>query len=106
MTRLLIILLAAGLAALSAAWIADHDSVLMLIVGDYEIRTTAAVAIVLLLLCFIGLWAVLRVLFTIVRGLASAHRVAVARKPLPARAPDGPAQPAAENFAAQDRIPS
>lgn len=65
MTRLLIILLAAGVVALGAAWIADHDSVLMLIVGDYEIRTTAAVAIALLLVCFMALWLVLRVLFAI-----------------------------------------
>ena len=81
MIRLLVILLAAGVVGLSAAWIADHDSVLMLTVGDYEIRTTAAVAIALLLVCFAALWLVLRIMFTILRGLASAHRVAVARKP-------------------------
>lgn len=81
MIRLLVILIAAGVVALSAVWIADHDAVLMLTVGDYEIRTTAAVAIALLLVCFMALWLVLRVVFTIVRGLAGAHRVAVARKP-------------------------
>jgi uncharacterized protein HemY len=90
MIRLIVILFAAGLVALSAAWIADHDSVLMLSVGDYEIRTTAAVAIALLLICFLALWLVLRVLFTILRGLASAHRVAVERKPLPARTETSP----------------
>jgi uncharacterized membrane-anchored protein len=99
MIRLFVILIAAGLVALSAAWVADHDTVLMLCVGDYEIRTTAAVAIALLLACFMALWLVLRVLFTILRGLASAHRVAVERKPLPAR----PNQAAAEILPSQDR---
>jgi uncharacterized membrane-anchored protein len=90
MIRLLVILIAAGLVALGAAWIADHDAVLMLTVGDYEIRSTAAVAIALLLVCFMALWLVLRVGFTIVRGLASAHRVAVERKPPPARTETSP----------------
>jgi uncharacterized membrane-anchored protein len=81
MIRLLVILIAAGLVALGAAWIADHDSVMMLTVANYEIRTTVAVAILLLLFCFLALWLVLRVAFTILKGLAGAHRVAVARKP-------------------------
>jgi uncharacterized membrane-anchored protein len=102
MIRLLVILIAAGLVALGAAWIADHDAVLMLSAGDYEIRTTAAVAIALLLACFMALWLVLRVLFTILRGLASAHRVAVERRPLPT--PPNDAAP--EILAAQDRTPS
>ena len=101
MIRLIVILFAAGLVALSAAWIADHDAVLMLTVGDYEIRTTVAVAIALLLVCFLALWLVLRVLFTILRGLAGAHRVAVARKPLPV----GPQEAAAEIFPAPDQTP-
>ena len=102
MIRLLVILLAAGLVALSAAWIADHDSVLMLTAGDYEIRTTAAVAAALLLVCFMALWLVLRVLFTIVRGLASARRAATIRRPPPIVADPAPA----EISPAQDRTPS
>jgi uncharacterized membrane-anchored protein len=102
MIRLLVILIAAGLVALSAAWIADHDSVLMLTVGDYEIRTTAAVATALLLVCFMTLGLVLRVLFTILRGLASAHRVAVERKPVAARTNES----APEILPAPDRAPS
>ncbi|HEY4266023.1 MAG TPA: hypothetical protein VGM72_11945 [Micropepsaceae bacterium] len=72
MMRLLFILIIAGVAALAAAWVADHDAVLTLTVADYEIRTTAAVAVVILLVCFFVLRVALRILFAVLKGLAMA----------------------------------
>jgi uncharacterized membrane-anchored protein len=72
MMRLLVILVIAGLVALGAAWIADHDAVLTLTVADYELRTTAMVAIAVLLVCFFVLWVALRILFAILKGFAKA----------------------------------
>jgi uncharacterized membrane-anchored protein len=72
MMRLLFILVIAGLVALGAAWIADHDAVLTLRVADYEIRTTVTVAIAVLLVCFFVLWLALRIVFAILKGFGKA----------------------------------
>ena len=72
MIRLLFILIVAGLVALGAVWVADHDAVLTLNIASYEIRTTAAVAVVLLLASFGVLWLLLRILFAILKGLTRA----------------------------------
>jgi uncharacterized membrane-anchored protein len=84
MMRLLLILVIAGLVALGAAWIADHDAVLTLTVADYEIRTTATVAIAVLLVCFFVLWVALRILFAFLKGLARASgSLSASRKRVP-----------------------
>jgi uncharacterized membrane-anchored protein len=72
MIRLFSIIVLAGVVALAAAWVADHDTALILTVADYEIRTTVAVATVMLLAVFFALWLVLRILFALVRSLAKA----------------------------------
>jgi uncharacterized membrane-anchored protein len=93
MMRLLFILVIAGLVALGAAWIADHDAVLTLTVADYEIRTTVAVAIAVLLVSFFMLWVALRVLFAIFKGFARARtRISAPRKSVPDLSPANGAQ--------------
>jgi HemY protein len=68
MTRLIGILIAAGLVGLGAAWLADHDGVLTFTMAGYEIRTSASFAL-LLLLIFSGLLAlILRGAFALLRG--------------------------------------
>ncbi|HXJ02848.1 MAG TPA: hypothetical protein VNH44_16630 [Micropepsaceae bacterium] len=100
MIRLLFILIIAGLVALGAAWIADHDVTMTLTVGSYEIRTTAAVAILLLLVLFLILWLFLHLVFSVFTGLTTARRALSGKHntPLP--------PPAPEILPPQPRIPS
>jgi len=70
MTRLLLVLIAAGLLALGAAWIADRDGVLTLTTGGYELRTSAGFAALLVLLLAGLLGTIMRLVFLILRGPA------------------------------------
>jgi uncharacterized membrane-anchored protein len=101
MIRLLFILVVAGLVALMAAWIADHDMVLTLTAGSYELRTTVAVAAGLLIVCFTALWLLLRVLFAILSALARTRRLAGQAKTQPVSAHANDTAP--QMVPAQDR---
>jgi len=70
MTRLLSILIAAGLIALGAAWLADHDGSLTLAVAGYEIRASAVFAAALLLAFMAVLFVLMRLAFLILGGPA------------------------------------
>jgi HemY protein len=70
MMRLLFILVAAGVIALGAAWLADHDGVLTLIIAGYELRTSAGFAALLVLVLAALLFALTRVVFLILGGPA------------------------------------
>ncbi|HEX3485327.1 MAG TPA: heme biosynthesis HemY N-terminal domain-containing protein [Micropepsaceae bacterium] len=72
MMRLFFVLVVAGLVAVAAAWIADNDAAMLVTAGNYEIRTTVGVAIILLLVSFAVLWLFLRILFGIVAAFARA----------------------------------
>ena len=77
MIRLLFILIVAGLVALSAVWLADHDGTLTLAIDGYEARTRVTVAAGLL----IPLLAVLYVLIRLVlRGPAKLSAFFAARR--------------------------
>ena len=105
MIRLLFILIVAGLVALGAAWVADHDAVLTLTAGSYEIRTTAVVAAGLLIVSFAVLWLLLRILFAILKGLTRAGgRLSGKRKT--ANSPPRAHDPAPEMLPTQDRSSS
>jgi HemY protein len=70
MMRLLFILVAAGVIALGAAWLADHDGVLTLIIAGYELRTSAGFAALLVPVMAALLFALMRVIFLIWGGPA------------------------------------
>ena len=70
MMRLLFILVAAGVIALAAAWLADHDGVLTLIIAGYELRTSAGFAALLVLVLAALLFALTRVIFLVLGGPA------------------------------------
>jgi HemY protein len=70
MMRLLFILVAAGVIALGAAWLADHDGVLTLIIAGYELSTSAGFAALLVLVLAVLLFALMRVIFLIWGGPA------------------------------------
>ncbi|HYM18278.1 MAG TPA: heme biosynthesis HemY N-terminal domain-containing protein [Micropepsaceae bacterium] len=68
MTRLIGILVAAGLIGLGAAWLADNDGVLAFTMAGYEIRMSASVALLLLLIFSSFLALILRGTFALLRG--------------------------------------
>ncbi len=68
MTRLVGVLIAAGLIGLGAAWLADHDGVLNFTMAGYEIRTSASFALLLLLVFSALLALVLRGAFALLRS--------------------------------------
>jgi HemY protein len=67
MRRLIVVLLAAGVAALTAIWLADHDGTVLITIAGYEIRMRVVVAVALQLLAFAALYAFIRL---ILRGPA------------------------------------
>jgi HemY protein len=71
MIRLLLILILAGLIALGAVWLADHDGFVTLTLAGYEIRARAAVAAVILLGLVAVLLILMRVAVLIMRGPAN-----------------------------------
>ena len=77
MTRLIAVLLGAGLAALAAMWLADNDGSVILAIAGYEVRMRAVVAAALLLLLFAVLYAFIRL---IVRGPANLSAYLTARR--------------------------
>jgi HemY protein len=77
MTRLIAVLLVAGLAALAAIWLADHDGTVLIAIAGYEIRMRAVVAAALLLLAFGALYAFIRL---ILRGPAKLSAFLNARR--------------------------
>src|ERR1700748_526391 len=60
MIRLLVLLIALGCVAMGAAWLANHSGEFLLTIPDYEIHTSATVAIALMLLFVIALFVLLR----------------------------------------------
>lgn len=66
MTRLLFILIVAGLIAVGVAWVADNDGVATIVMGSYEFSTSASVIVVLGLILAGALALLLRVTFFVV----------------------------------------
>jgi HemY protein len=77
MIRLVAVLLVAGLAALAAIWLADHDGTVLIAIAGYEIRMRAVVAAALLLLVFAAVYAFIRL---ILRGPAKLSAFLTARR--------------------------
>jgi HemY protein len=77
MTRLLAVLLVAGLAALAAIWLADHDGTVLIAIAGYEIRMRAVVAVALLFVLFGVIYAFVRL---ILRGPAKLSAYLKARR--------------------------
>ena len=77
MTRLIAILLVAGLAALAAIWLADHDGSVLIAIAGYEIRMRVVVAAALLLIAFAALYAFVRL---VLRGPAKLSAFLTARR--------------------------
>ncbi len=77
MFRLIVILIVAGLAALAAVWLADHDGTLTLTITGYEIRMAATTGAVLLLLLVAAVYVGIRL---ILRGPARLSRYFAARR--------------------------
>ena len=65
MTRLVLILIAAGLIATGAAWLADNDGAATILIGGYEFSTSASVALVLILMIAVILAFLLRLAFAV-----------------------------------------
>src|SRR5258705_9909274 len=70
MIRLFFILLVAVLIGLGAAWLADHDGLLTLTVSGYEVRTSAAFAVVLLFVLIIIAFVLMRLVLLVLGGPA------------------------------------
>jgi len=77
MSRLIVVLLVAGVAALAAMWLADHDGSVLIAIAGYEIRMRVIVAAALLLLAFAALYAFIRL---ILRGPAKLSAFLTARR--------------------------
>src|SRR4051812_12497297 len=77
MSRLIAVLLAAGLAALAAIWLAEHDGSVVVAIAGYELRMRAVVAAALLLLLFAALYVFIRL---VVRGPAKLSAFLTARR--------------------------
>ena len=77
MTRLIAVLLVAGLAALAAIWLADHDGSVLIAIAGYEIRMRAVVAAALLFVLFAAIYAFIRL---ILRGPAKLSAYLNARR--------------------------
>jgi hypothetical protein len=106
MIRLLLILILAGLVALSAAWIADHDAVMIVTAGSYEIRTTVAIATGLLLVLYAVLWLFLRILFALFTALSRAGGSLSGKHRPPVPPPPQAAASAPQIPRAEPRLPS
>ena len=77
MSRLIAVLVAAGLVALAAMWLADNDGTVVLAIAGYEVRMRAVLAAGLLLLVFAVLYVFIRL---IVRGPAKLSAYLTARR--------------------------